>query len=139
MIKTFNLIQKDNNSFENKLTVQIYQGETIDFNFVELDFTYEKANVKVNNIFVGTISNNQIGIHSSKLKSGLNEISVDFLNNSNEIIKNLKYKFIVNPTRGAKSLEEEFNTLFSELELLKDRVSEIENWKQEIDNERSGF
>ena len=139
MVKDFILVQKDDATFENQLAVSIYQGETINLIFNSLNFTYSKANVKLNNIFIGAISNNQIGIHSSKLKSGLNELSVDFLNSSNEIITNLKYQFIVNPSGLNKSLEEQFESLFSEIEVLKNKISTLENWAQDIDNERSGF
>lgn len=139
MVKNFDLTQKDDNSFENKLTIYVYQGETINLTFSNLDFSYSKANVRVNNIFVGVTTNSQLGIHSSKLKTGLNDLKVDFLNASNEIVKTLSYQFVVNPASLSKSIDEEFASLFTEIELLKNRVSQLEGWRQEIDNERSGY
>lgn len=139
MVKNFDLTQKDDNSFENKLTIYVYQGETINLTFSNLDFSYSKANVRVNNIFVGVTTNSQLGIHSSKLKTGLNDLKVDFLNASNEIVKTLSYQFVVNPASLSKSIDEEFASLFTEIELLKNRVSQLESWRQEIDNERSGY
>lgn len=139
MVKNFDLTQKDDNSFENKLTIYVYQGETINLTFSDLDFSYSKANVRVNNIFVGVTTNSQLGIHSSKLKTGLNDLKVDFLNASNEIVKTLSYQFVVNPASLSKSIDEEFASLFTEIELLKNRVSQLESWRQEIDNERSGY
>ena len=139
MVKNFDLIQKDDVSFENKLTMYVYQGETINLTFSDLDFSYTKANVRVNNIFVGMTANGQLGIHSSKFKVGINDLAVDFLNSSNEIIKTLTYQFVVSPTNLSRSVNEEFASLFTEIELLKNRVSQLEVWRQEIDNERSGF
>lgn len=139
MVKNFDLTQKDDNSFENKLTIYVYQGETINLTFSDLDFSYSKANVRVNNIFVGVTTNSQLGIHSSKLKTGLNDLKVDFLNASNEIVKTLSYQFVVNPASLSKSIDEEFASLFTEIELLKNRVLQLESWRQEIDNERSGY
>lgn len=139
MVKNFELTQKDDNSFENKLTIYVYQGETINLTFSDLDFLYSKANVRVNNIFVGMTTNNQLGIHSSKLKTGLNDLKVDFLNTSNEIVKTLSYQFVVSPASLSKSIDEEFASLFTEIELLKNRVSQLESWRQEIDSERSGY
>lgn len=139
MVKNFDLTQKDDNSFENKLTIYVYQGETINLTFSDSDFSYSKANVRVNNIFVGVTTNGQLGIHSSKLKTGLNDLKVDFLNASNEIVKTLSYQFVVNPASLSKSIDEEFASLFTEIELLKNRVSQLESWRQEIDNERSGY
>ena len=139
MVKNFELTQKDDNSFENKLTIYVYQGETINLTFSDLDFSYSKANVRVNNIFVGVTTNSQLGIHSSKLKTGLNDLKVDFLNASNEIVKTLSYQFVVNPASLSKSIDEEFASLFTEIELLKNRVLQLESWRQEIDNERSGY
>lgn len=139
MVKNFDLKQKDDFSFENKLTMYVYQGETISLTFSDLDFSYSKANVRVNNIFVGMTTNSQLGIHSSKFKVGVNDIAVDFLSTTNEIVKTLTYQFAVSPTNLARSVDEEFASLFTEIELLKNRVLQLENWKQEIDNERSGF
>lgn len=139
MVKNFDLTQKDDNSFENKLTIYVYQGETINLTFSDLDFSYSKANVRVNNIFVGVTTNSQLGIHSSKLKIGFNDLKVDFLNVSNEIVKTLSYQFVVSPASLSKSIDEEFASLFTEIELLKNRVSQLESWRQEIDNERSGY
>lgn len=139
MVKNFDLMQKDDVSFENKLTMYVYQGETINLTFSDLDFSYTKANVRVNNIFVGMTTNGQLGIHSSKFKVGINDLAVDFLNSSNEIIKTLTYQFVVSPTNLSRSVNEEFASLFTEIELLKNRVSQLEVWRQEIDNERSGF
>ncbi len=139
MVKNFDLTQKDDNSFENKLTIYVYQGETINLTFSNLDFSYSKANVRVNNIFVGVTTNSQLGIHSSKLKTGLNDLKVDFLNASNEIVKTLSYQFVVSPASLSKSIDEEFASLFTEIELLKNRVLQLESWRQEIDNERSGY
>lgn len=139
MVKNFDLTQKDDNSFENKLTIYVYQGETINLTFSDLDFSYSKANVRVNNIFVGVTTNSQLGIHSSKLKIGLNDLKIDFLNASNEIVKTLSYQFVVSPASLSKSIDEEFASLFTEIELLKNRVSQLESWRQEIDNERSGY
>ena len=139
MVKNFELTQKDDNSFENKLTIYVYQGETINLTFSNLDFSYSKANVRVNNIFVGVTTNSQLGIHSSKLKTGLNDLKVDFLNASNEIVKTLSYQFVVSPASLSKSIDEEFASLFTEIELLKNRVLQLESWRQEIDNERSGY
>lgn len=139
MVKNFDLKQKDDFSFENKLTMYVYQGETINLTFSDLDFSYSKANVRVNNIFVGMTTNSQLGIHSSKFKVGVNDIAVDFLSTTNEIVKTLTYQFVVSPTNLARSVDEEFASLFTEIELLKNRVLQLENWKQEIDNERSGF
>lgn len=139
MVKNFDLKQKDDFSFENKLTMYVYQGETISLTFSDLDFSYSKANVRVNNIFVGMTTNSQLGIHSSKFKVGVNDIAVDFLSTTNEIVKTLTYQFVVSPTNLARSVDEEFASLFTEIELLKNRVLQLENWKQEIDNERSGF
>ena len=139
MVKNFELTQKDDNSFENKLTIYVYQGETINLTFSDLDFSYSKANVRVNNIFVGVTTNSQLGIHSSKLKIGFNDLKVDFLNVSNEIVKTLSYQFVVSPASLSKSIDEEFASLFTEIELLKNRVSQLESWRQEIDNERSGY
>lgn len=139
MVKNFDLKQKDDFSFENKLTMYVYQGETISLTFSDLDFSYSKANVRVNKIFVGMTTNSQLGIHSSKFKVGVNDIAVDFLSTTNEIVKTLTYQFVVSPTNLARSVDEEFASLFTEIELLKNRVLQLENWKQEIDNERSGF
>ena len=139
MVKNFDLKQKDDFLFENKLTMYVYQGETINLTFSDLDFSYSKANVRVNNIFVGMTTNSQLGIHSSKFKVGVNNIAVDFLSTTNEIVKTLTYQFVVSPTNLARSVDEEFASLFTEIELLKNRVLQLENWKQEIDNERSGF
>lgn len=139
MVKNFDLKQKDDFSFENKLTMYVYQGETINLTFSDLDFSYSKANVRVNNIFVGMTTNSQLGIHSSKFKVGVNDIAVDFLSTTNEIVKTLTYQFVVSPTNLARSVDEEFASLFTEIELLKNRILQLENWKQEIDNERSGF
>lgn len=139
MVKNFDLMQKDDVSFENKLTMYVYQGETINLTFSDLDFSYTKANVRVNNIFVGMTTNSQLGIHSSKFKVGINDIAVDFLNSSNEIVKTLTYQFVVSATNLSRSVDEEFASLFTEIELLKNRVSQLEVWRQEIDNERSGF
>ena len=139
MVKNFDLTQKDDNLFENKLTIYVYQGETINLTFSDLDFSYSKANVRVNNIFVGVTTNSQLGIHSSKLKTGLNDLKVDFLNASNEIVKTLSYQFVVSPASLSKSIDEEFASLFTEIELLKNRVLQLESWRQEIDNERSGY
>lgn len=139
MIKNFDLIQKDETTFENKLTIYVYQGETINLTFTDLDFSFSKANVRVNNIFIGMTTNSQLGIHSSKLKVGINDLSVDFLNASNEIVKTLSYQFVVSPASLSKSIDEEFASLFTEVELLKNRISQLESWRQEIDNERSGY
>lgn len=139
MVKNFDLIQKDETTFENKLTIYVYQGETINLTFTDLDFSFSKANVRVNNIFIGMTTNSQLGIHSSKLKVGINDISVDFLNASNEIVKTLSYQFVVSPASLSKSIDEEFASLFTEVELLKNRISQLESWRQEIDNERSGY
>ncbi len=139
MVKNFDLIQKDETTFENKLTIYVYQGETINLTFTDLDFSFSKANVRVNNIFIGMTTNSQLGIHSSKLKVGINDLSVDFLNASNEIVKTLSYQFVVSPASLSKSIDEEFASLFTEVELLKNRISQLESWRQEIDNERSGY
>lgn len=139
MVKNFKLVQKDETSFENVLCVNVLQSETISLTFSELDFSFVKANVKVNNIFVGATTNGQIGIHSSKLKSGFNELTVDFLNSENVIVKTLKYQFVVIASKNDKSIDEELNSLYCELALLKNKVNVLETWKTEIDNERSGF
>lgn len=139
MVKNFNLVQ-NGDKFENEMVVTLYQGETINLTFKNLEFYFVKANVRLNNIFVGTTTNGQIGIHSSKVKTGYNELSVDFLNAENEIIKSFSYVFIATPnTKNDKTLAEEFASLYTDFELLKNEVQKLQNWKQEIDNERSGF
>lgn len=139
MVKNFNLVQNGDH-LENELVVTLYQGETIDLTFKNLEFDFVKANVRLNNIFVGTTTNGQIGIHSSKVKSGYNELSVDFLNAENEIIKSFSYVFVATPNaKSDKTLAEEFASLYTDFELLKNEVQKLQSWKQEIDNERSGF
>ena len=139
MVKNFNLVQ-NGDKLENEMVVTLYQGETINFTFKNLEFDFVKANVRLNNIFVGTTTNGQIGIHSSKVKSGYNELSVDFLNAENEIIKSFSYVFVATPNaKSDKTLAEEFASLYTDFELLKNEVQKLQSWKQEIDNERSGF
>lgn len=138
MIKDFNLVQ-NGDAFENEMVISVYPGETINLVF-KTNFDYTRANVRVNNIFIGTTMNGQIGIHSSRIKNGYNEISIDFLDTQNKIAKTLKYKFASVPNlKSNASLAENYENLISEFELLKNRIVELENWKQEIDNERSGF
>ena len=138
MVKSFNLVQNDD-ALENEMVVSLYSGETINL-VLKMNFDYVKANVRVNDIFIGTTANGQIGIHSSRIKSGYNEISIDFLDTQNQIIKTLKYKFASVPNlKSNVSLSEAYENLISEFELLKNRIAELENWKQEIDNERSGY
>lgn len=139
MIKNFNLVQSGG-KLENEMVVSLYPGETINLTLKNIDFIYVKANVKVNNIFIGNTTNGQIGIHSSKIKNGYNELTFDFLNANNEIISTLAYKFTSVPNiKTEKSLAKAYEDLIGELELLKHRVLELETWRQEIDNERSGF
>lgn len=139
MVKNFNLVQ-NGDKLENEMVVTLYQGETINLTFKNLEFDFVKANVRLNNIFVGTTTNGQIGIHSSKVKSGYNELSVDFLNAENEIIKSFSYVFVATPNaKSDKTLAEEFASLYTDFELLKNEVQKLQSWKQEIDNERSGF
>lgn len=139
MVKNFNLVQ-NGEKLENEMVVTLYQGETINLTFKNLEFDFVKANVRLNNIFVGATTNGQIGIHSSKVKTGYNELSVDFLNAENEIIKSFSYVFITTPnTKNDKTLAEEFASLYTDFELLKNEVQKLQNWRQEIDNERSGF
>lgn len=139
MVKNFNLVQ-NGEKLENEMVVTLYQGETINLTFKNLEFDFVKANVRLNNIFVGATTNGQIGIHSSKVKTGYNELSVDFLNAENEIIKSFSYVFIATPnTKNDKTLVEEFASLYTDFELLKNEVQKLQNWRQEIDNERSGF
>ena len=139
MVKNFNLVQ-NGDKLENEMVVTLYQGETINLTFKNLEFDFVKANVSLNNIFVGTTTNGQIGIHSSKVKSGYNELSVDFLNAENEIIKSFSYVFVATPNaKSDKTLAEEFASLYTDFELLKNEVQKLQSWKQEIDNERSGF
>ena len=139
MVKNFNLVQ-NGDKLENQMVVTLYQGETINLTFKNLEFDFVKANVRLNNIFVGTTTNGQIGIHSSKVKSGYNELSVDFLNAENEIIKSFSYVFVATPNaKSDKTLAEEFASLYTDFELLKNEVQKLQSWKQEIDNERSGF
>lgn len=138
MVKNFNLVQ-DGDKLENEMIVSLYPGETINLG-LKMNFDYTKAIVRVNDIFVGTTTNGQIGIHSSKIKDGYNEISIDFLDTQNQIIKTLEYKFASVPKlKSNASLSEAYENLISEFELLKNRIVELEKWKQEIDNERSGF
>lgn len=139
MVKKFNLVQNAD-KLKNEMVVSLLQGETIDLTFKGMEFSYSKANVRLNNIFVGTTTNGQIGIHSSKIKNGYNELSVDFLNAENEIIKSFSYVFVATPNaKDDKTLAEEFASLYTDFELLKNEVQKLQNWKQEIDNERSGF
>ena len=139
MVKNFNLVQ-NGDKLENEMVVTLYQGETINLTFKNLEFDFVKANVRLNNIFVGATTNGQIGIHSSKVKSGYNELSVDFLNAENEIIKSFSYVFVATPNaKSDKTLAEEFASLYADFELLKNEVQKLQSWKQEIDNERSGF
>lgn len=139
MVKNFNLVQ-NGDKLENEMVVTLYQGETINLTFKNLEFDFVKANVRLNNIFVGATTNGQIGIHSSKVKSGYNELSVDFLNAENEIIKSFSYVFVATPNaKSDKTLAEEFASLYTDFELLKNEVQKLQSWKQEIDNERSGF
>ena len=139
MVKNFNLVQ-NGDKLENEMVVTLYQGETINLTFKNLEFDFVKANVRLNNIFVGATANGQIGIHSSKVKSGYNELSVDFLNAENEIIKSFSYVFVATPNaKSDKTLAEEFASLYADFELLKNEVQKLQSWKQEIDNERSGF
>lgn len=139
MVKNFNLVQ-NGDKLENEMVVTLYQGETINLTFKNLEFDFVKANVRLNNIFVGTTTNGQIGIHSSKVKSGYNELSVDFLNAENEIIKSFSYVFVATPNaKSDKTLAEEFASLYTDFELLKNEVQKLQSWKQEIDYERSGF
>lgn len=139
MVKNFNLMQ-NGDKLENEMVVTLYQGETINLTFKNLEFDFVKANVRLNNIFVGATTNGQIGIHSSKVKSGYNELSIDFLNAENEIIKSFSYVFVATPNaKSDKTLAEEFASLYTDFELLKNEVQKLQSWKQEIDNERSGF
>ena len=139
MVKNFNLVQ-NGDKLENEMVVTLYHGETINLTFKNLEFDFVKANVRLNNIFVGTTTNGQIGIHSSKVKSGYTELSVDFLNAENEIIKSFSYVFVATPNaKSDKTLAEEFASLYTDFELLKNEVQKLQSWKQEIDNERSGF
>ena len=139
MVKNFNLVQ-NGDKLENEMVVTLYQGETINLTFKNLEFDFVKANVRLNNIFVGTTTNGQIGIHSSKVKSGYNELSVDFLNAENEIIKSFSYVFVATPNaKSDKTLAEEFASLYTDFDLFKNEVQKLKSWKQKIDNERSGF
>ena len=139
MVKNFNLVQ-NGDKLENEMVVTLYQGETINLTFKDLEFAFVKANVRLNNIFVGATTNGQIGIHSSKVKTGYNELSIDFLNAENEVIKSFSYVFVATPNaKSDKTLAEEFASLYTDFELLKNEVQKLQSWKQEIDNERSGF
>ena len=62
------------------------------------------------------------------------------MNAENEIIKSFSYVFVATPNaKDDRTLAEEFAGLYTDFELLKNEVQKLQNWKQEIDNERSGF
>lgn len=138
MIKNFNLVQKGE-FLENELEISVMQGESINLTFKALEFEPLKANVKINDKFIGTTINSQIGVHSSKLRKGYNQLLVDFLDKDNRIIKSFEYRFVVVPPTTEKSISDTYKMIYTELELLKEEIYRLKNWKQEIDNERSGF
>ena len=70
MVKNFNLVQ-NGDKLENEMVVTLYQGETINLTFKDLEFAFVKANVRLNNIFVGATTNGQIGTSSNMVIGGL--------------------------------------------------------------------
>lgn len=134
---SLSLIKKDS-ELVNQSEVCLYNGETANVTF-DVDFKYVKANIKMNNVFVGSTAGNQIGIHSSKFKDGVNVLSIDFFN-ENKLIENLQGIIIKRPSiRGKDSIEQEFTAISIELAKIKQEVDQLQIWKKEIDNERSGY
>lgn len=134
---SLNLIKKGD-ELVNQSEVCLYSGETASVTF-SVDFKYDKANIKMNNVFVGATGGNQIGIHSSKFKDGVNVLSIDFFN-ANKFIENLQGIIIKRLSiRGKDSIEQEFTAISTELAKLKAEVEKFRVWQKEIDNERSGY
>lgn len=133
-----NLIRK-NDELINQSEICLYDGETANISF-EVDFNFSKANIKMNNVFIGTTSKNQMGVHSSKFKNGVNVLCIDFFDGSNKLIETLQGLIIKRPSiRGKDSIEQEFTAITTSLEKLKQEVENLKKWQNEIDNERSGF
>ena len=131
------------NENENKLIrendVCLYDGETLKIKF-KVNFEFSYFYTFVNNINIGKFRSEEIGVHSTKLKNGVNEILLDFFDEDNRPIKSLMTQVIKRDgIKGAVSLENEISTLISSVDELKEEIRKIKAWMEQIDNERSGL
>lgn len=127
------------NEFVYSPEICVYDGESVKIALGETDFTYAKALVYVNKIYLGPITG-VLGIHSSRLVNGLNEIEFCFYDSENKLIKKSFSSLTKRPSiRGVNSIEEEFTLLNKALLKLTNEVEQLNDWKEQIDLERSGY
>ena len=131
------------NESENRLIrendVCLYDGETLKIK-IKVNFDFAHFYAFVNNINIGKFRSAEIGVHSTKLKNGVNEILLDFFDEDNRPIKSLQTQVIKRDgIKGSVSLENEISSLIATVNEFKFEIQNIKEWMKQIDNERSGL
>lgn len=117
----------------------VYDGESIKIKLGSVDFAYSKATLYVNGTYLGQIKD-VLGVHSTRLINGLNNIEFVFYDEKMVEISRLKTTFYKRCSiRGASNIEQEFTLLHNHLKKLGLDIELLNEWKEMIENERSGY
>lgn len=123
----------------NESEISLYDGETASI-AISTDFTYSYFYAYLNNINLGRFRTDRFGIHSSKFIDGANKLVIDFFDEENRPITNLKGMIIKRENmRGTENFEKTINNIIKDVSEIKDFVREMKAFIKEINNERSGY
>lgn len=128
-----------NNELINMTPICLYRGETANI-FFNTKMQFNNAVVKLNGMFVAKVKTPVVGINASRLINGANSLQITLYDVNDAVLGELSGVIVKRDSiRGMNNIEQEFTELVTELAKLKTRVEELELWRKQIDDERSGY
>ena len=123
----------------NVTPICLYRGETANI-FFDVKQTFSDAIVKLNGLVVARVKTPVVGINATRLVKGANRLEITLLDDQNAIIQELQGVLVKRDSiRGMDNIEQELTELLGALDKLSLNVEELMAWREEIDNERSGY